>query len=366
MTSTSLLNASRISHVAQSTTIEDATQMGLLDRIIDFFRGGTKRDAIETLFNSIAALRYSAGFNYQDGTKIEDDNLSGMNLSEISETERLDKFLALRELALPEYRDQFKYDIHENKNGTYGCSITIGGVEVYKNSDISSFHDKEKIPNLYIEKFRLDVEDSARREDPVPFLKSLNEVGSYIDKMLLAEPDEISANGPEPRQRFSYDKMEEIFQALPDETKEMLFSKGTSAFGNRIRGILNFGYEALSRAGQTTLEKISIPQGPTIGLPPHTWLLDSFAPTATQLTIRPLELQSRLVELITVCARRPNSEHMHTAVSGTEPVFITIDDGSLPPIPPLSSTEYKSLDQLSDADIRALNMIGIPDSILRQ
>lgn len=73
---------SRISTILKSESLGEAQQMGLLDRVIDFFRGGVKREVIETAFKQITAA--------------DRDNVSN------PEAKQLARFEALRAMSKPD------------------------------------------------------------------------------------------------------------------------------------------------------------------------------------------------------------------------------------------------------------------------
>ncbi|CAM4222233.1 hypothetical protein [Bordetella muralis] len=362
MADISILNASRIALIARSEKIEQATQMGFIDRIIDYFKGNVKRDAIKALFDDIAVLKSSGIFDANKyGVEMDDDEPSIQIGFGINEHERLEKFLQLRELALPEYRDQFKFDIHENMNGHFGCQLSIGNVEIYRNNDISDFNDLQKLPDFLVQKLRMDIEDSARNEDPVAFLKTLNGIHAFINEQRTAQfgTNHISADD---KQEFLYERMREIFNALPDDTKAMLFSKGTSGFGNRIRGILNFGGAVLDKASQRA--DVKTPDGPNqdSNIPP---MLMVNGLTQSNFSNIPPDLYARLTEIITICTPKPDSEIKHAPFSDAQSDYRPLPDrDSAEPIPPLAVTKVTSHRELTESETRALNIIGIPESIL--
>lgn len=367
MTDISILSASRIARVAQSENLEKATQMGFLDRIIDYFKGGVKREAIQTLFERIAVLKSSGTFDANRYEfEIDDDEPGAVGGFGLNESDRLETFLQLRDLALPEHKNQFKYDIHENKNSTFGCSIKIGSLEIYKTNDIHDFNDQKNIPKFFMEKFRLNIEDSAKNEDPVVLLKTLNEIHTFVNKLwadeLSVRPKSESPASANDRQEFSYKKMGEIFSVLPDDTKSMLFSKATSDFGNRIRDILHFSDKILDHANQPAPVQIPGVLDQNSGVPSMLMVNDS-----THIAFRsmPSDLYARLTEVITICADQPDSEARHTPISGTENNYSAISNENpaetVPLVPVTSVTSHRDL---TDAETRALNTIGISSSLL--
>lgn len=363
MANISNLNASRIAHVAQSENLDQATRMGILDKIIDFFRGGVKREAIEMLFNSITLLKSGGPSNneYEDSSDLQGGDPHEAGANTISELQRLNLFHELRSLALPEHQDQFRYDLRENPSGTIECQISVGDFKIYENNEIHYSCDARETSKILSAKFRMDLEESIKKEDPVMLLKTLNDVSILIRREQSAEfKDSTKPIGADDLEPFSFKKMDEIFHPLPEDVKNILFSKATGDFGNRIRGILKFSEDALGRAGQHTSVRVPFNQG--IDSPISGVVLDDQTTAERALFATPIRLETKLTELIMLCMKQPEA---HTPISGLDPVFIKIpDEDPYKSMPKLSRAEVKTYSDLTEAETRALNIIGIPESIL--
>jgi hypothetical protein len=115
---------SRISTILKSESLGEAQQMGLLDRVIDFFRGGVKREAIETAFKQITAA--------------DRDNVSN------PEAKQLARFEALRAMSKPEHAGKFDVDVVlDQQAGTWSYAFSVNGTQLVSKTDIpvSNGHD---------------------------------------------------------------------------------------------------------------------------------------------------------------------------------------------------------------------------------
>lgn len=337
MTDFSSLSASRIAHIAQSKDIDQAAQMGFIDRIIDFFKGGVKREAIQNIFNSITQMQL--GVDRHQNRELK-DYFSGPSLLGLNESERLDQLTQLRSLALPEQRHQFQFDIRENPNGTFGTSIKIAGVEVYQNNDIYESSGSGQIPKLFIAKFQMNLEDAVQTKDTHALLNTLNEMETFIAKQMPTHNTKREPLSVEERQDFVYAKLSEMLTSMPTDAKTMLLTEGVSDFGNRLRGVLNFGYDALEQASSGRAP-VDVPQSAIANLSVPEMLIMNAEHDSTLLA-KPLSLQARFAEVLSVCAKDLNTE-------------LTLD-------PPIKIDTHS---ELTEAETRTLNAIGIPDSLLR-
>lgn len=112
------LTDSRIGTILKSESLGEAQCMGLVDRIIDFFRGGVKRDAIETAFKQITAA--------------DKDNISN------PEAKQLARFEALRAMVKPEYAGKFNVDVALDRQAkTWGYAFSVNGTQLVSKNDIS-------------------------------------------------------------------------------------------------------------------------------------------------------------------------------------------------------------------------------------
>jgi len=110
-------NESRINTILKSESLGEAQTMGLLDRVIDFFRGGVKRAAIETAFKQITAA----------------DQDHGNNL----EAKQLARFEALRAMAKPEHAGKFSVDVAiDQQAGKWSYAFSIDGTRMASKVEI--------------------------------------------------------------------------------------------------------------------------------------------------------------------------------------------------------------------------------------
>lgn len=106
---------SRLKHVLTANTLSDASKMGLLDKIVDWCRGGVKRDAIAQLYHQIS----------QPG------HLTDAHIAQ--------RFSALRSLAMEEHQPKFSMDVNDNGE-QWAMSLNIDGHCIYQTpaSDVGS------------------------------------------------------------------------------------------------------------------------------------------------------------------------------------------------------------------------------------
>lgn len=122
----SSLNSSLLHRVIKAETLEAATKIeslvDLLRHIVDWFRGGVQRQAAENLFTLISDINQNKAY---------------------SDIDRIDNFVALKELALPEYQDNFTLEIKNNRFGEdmWEYQLCIDGRTIYR-SEIFKYEER--------------------------------------------------------------------------------------------------------------------------------------------------------------------------------------------------------------------------------
>ena len=132
-------NECRLERVLTAKTLDEASKMGLLDRIVDWFRGGVKREAIEGLYDQIA----------QPG------HLTSPQVAQ--------RFSALRSLVTEEHLPKFSMNVNDNGE-RWGMSLTIDGHNIYQTptSDIDSqFYQVCAVKTAMVARDDLDKMSSA-------------------------------------------------------------------------------------------------------------------------------------------------------------------------------------------------------------
>lgn len=108
-------NESRIDTVLQAKTLNEATRMGFLDSITDFFKGGVKREAIKNLYNSITAPQPN------DSAPLE----------------MLDRFQKLNGLAKNEHQMDFDVQVSpKDDDGTWRYAFKIGDTTIHDSGSL--------------------------------------------------------------------------------------------------------------------------------------------------------------------------------------------------------------------------------------
>lgn len=338
----SLLSVSRIVHIAQSHNIEQATRMGLFDKIIDVFEGGVRREAIEDLFERIATIKAHPWQHEDDSGRLN------------NEKERLRKFIRLRSWAPPEHRHQFKFDIWPHVTGAVGCSFHIGDAEIYRNERIYGIFDELEIWKLFAQKLRLDVEDATSLQDAYAMLRTLDETDAFISRSWP-----MTRMTSEQRRAFPATQMEEIFKDLPVETKTQVAKAGHSEFGKRIASVLRFAHDALMKAAEQPqpVPKAKIRVAASLRASVHA---KQWASTEERLS-KPLALEALYNQLLDVCRAALTS--VQTEQASAEPHSTT--ERLATETPDSHAAKLINHLQLREPERRALHDMGIPDSVLR-
>lgn len=234
MTAGIRLNPSRIDRIAAATSIDEATHMGLLDKIIDWFKHGIKRHAIEQLYNTISAVKSD------NGTSVH---------------ERLQAFMELRHLVEPEHRDKFKFEFFSYEDANHGadrlgCEFAIAGKSIYRNFDISTHEDLEKRDLFFSEQIKINIEDSFRSKNVESALEALKQVIDHHAKVQsqTSQEDTLEADN---RLMSKIKVLTDICRTMPEDTKEMVLSNIYGDFGYRIRSLLEFAQSAANSAAGT-------------------------------------------------------------------------------------------------------------------
>ncbi|MBW3517305.1 hypothetical protein KO537_21685 [Shewanella sp. NKUCC01_JLK] len=108
-------NESRLERVLTANTLDEAGKMGLLDKILDWFRGGVKLEAIQALYQQVT----------QPGV---------LTPSQVAQ-----RFCALRNLAVDQHQTKFKLALGDNGE-QWRMLLSIGGRTIYQtdNRDIDT------------------------------------------------------------------------------------------------------------------------------------------------------------------------------------------------------------------------------------
>ncbi|MCC7007002.1 MAG: hypothetical protein IT497_10235 [Ottowia sp.] len=119
----SKLSSPRIHQILHANNLHEAQKIqnfsDLINRIKDWFHGGVEKKTIEELFTHICDI------------KNPHQQISAYSNSDIG---RLKNFVALRELARPEYKDAFVLEISNNRygDGSWEYQLSIDGVPLYQ------------------------------------------------------------------------------------------------------------------------------------------------------------------------------------------------------------------------------------------
>lgn len=123
-------NDSRIGTILKAETLDEAQRMGLIDQVIDFFRGGVKRTAIEALFNEI--------------THADQGTATAPALKQLA------RFETLLNMVKPEYLDKFSLGAKADpQSGTWSYAFHANGmciasateIDLERGHDFAAFQD---------------------------------------------------------------------------------------------------------------------------------------------------------------------------------------------------------------------------------
>ncbi|CAM3987295.1 hypothetical protein BOTU111921_05045 [Bordetella tumbae] len=208
------LNSAQILQVAKATSREEATKMSLLDRIIDWFKSGVQRAELEQMYDKLIEVKGGAASSHESNFHTE-------NI-------RLNAFAELRQLALPEHRDQFKYDFFSGDSPeTFGCAIRIGGEEIYRNNDISGPSSSHERFELTLGKCGMDLEDAFRNEDTDSIRDVLKAVSGEVRRTASGMDNADIDSTPQP----SPEALSLLMRPLSTGAQAMLLSKLTEDLG---------------------------------------------------------------------------------------------------------------------------------------
>ena len=224
-------NSSRLDTILKAKTLDEAQRMGVFDKLIDRFRGGHKRVAIEKLYQSICAP--SSAQNEPAGM--------------------LQRFHRLRDMALPEDRALFRTECASpDDQGQWGFSFTIDERTVYVSppgmrddeaTSFRAFDSAARADRLADMASRL-AKSVAERSDAViggrtrddyargaiDFASDQPEVRALL-KAKLHDPLYCSANFRGIEEGDTQDTFRAVFESPAGERTELLLSNRASTEG---------------------------------------------------------------------------------------------------------------------------------------
>ena len=258
----SCLNGTQISQVVRADSLDDATKMNLLEKIIDWFRGDVQYQALAELFGKIADIKKG------EPGQAEESNFQ-------IETDRMHAFAGLRQLALPEYRDQFKYDCCiGKKEGEFGCTVRIGDTVIYEHNNIvGDPHSHERF-KLGLGKCGMALEDACRSGDSTSVLDVLQIISHEVRELAAVRVtdaisvvgkddymgDDGEADGGATSQTWS-EAFTLLMQPLSTGSQAMLLSKLTGDLGEMVMSALRDDgrhlLSSLTTSLATTMERLA-------------------------------------------------------------------------------------------------------------
>lgn len=111
------VSAQRIDRIKNADSLEQASKMNILDRLIDtIFRGGAKKEAIRELYSVLC------------------ENNSGT-------PNQMRAFLDMRKLVLPEHRDRLRLEVTDHADGSCDYTLLLDKQEIYKKEGVRAKED---------------------------------------------------------------------------------------------------------------------------------------------------------------------------------------------------------------------------------
>ncbi|WP_440867930.1 hypothetical protein [Symbiopectobacterium purcellii] len=241
------INDKKINQIFSTNNLKEATKAesisDIVDLIIDWFKGGVKREAIKELFLAV------------QNVKNTNDSCSELN--------RLERFIELRNMALPEYYSKFTLEITpKDINQDWGYKLKVGDLTLYQCDKVF-----EKTRNL---EERNKISDFHAKNIAMKLQEAFIQTGDFSDKEFLNASIRCAVDGNEKQHALrakmddnAYGKKNLIdigeggdsseFIAFFKENKEVVFSNRTSS-NNELRGnnlmnlLLNGDYRNLREA----------------------------------------------------------------------------------------------------------------------
>lgn len=258
------INDKKINQIFSANTINEATKTksisDIVESIIDWFKGGVKREAIKELFLTI-----------QD-VKNTNDSCGELN--------RLERFIELRNMALPEHYSKFTLEITpKDINQDWGYKLKVGDITLYQCDKV---FEKTRNPEE-----RNKISDFHAKNIVMKLQEAFIQTGDFSDKEFLNASIRCAVDGNE-KQHALREKMDDNaygqknllyinkgenpneFIAVFKENKEIVFSNRISS-NNELRGknlmklLLNGDYRNLREAflSQYRTENDSLLKGTT-------------------------------------------------------------------------------------------------------
>lgn len=225
------LSDSNVDKVLAANTLNEATKITslseLINRIIDWFQGGTQYQTIKELFETIQSIKGEGN---------------------APESNRLAKFLELRALVLAEHRRAFTLEITErNVNQDWGYTLKVDSFNLYACDEVfektQSHDERDNFVKFHAVNIRMNAETAFQAfkvlEDPREFIECNIEfmVDGEAGQDALKEKLDTSAYSKENFIGFKASNDPASFIACFKKGEELEFSNRTPTH-SELRGIL--------------------------------------------------------------------------------------------------------------------------------
>ncbi|MFS1538763.1 MAG: hypothetical protein ACL7BU_08830 [Candidatus Phlomobacter fragariae] len=149
------ISDNKFNQILGANSLNEATKIknvsDFIDSIIDWFKGGIKRQKIEQLFEIIQNVKNTDVFN--------------------PESNRLETFIELRKIALPKYHNQFKLEITpKDANEDWGYKLKVGDFTLYNCDKVyektKNIDERDKLADFHVKNICMKLEEALSVENP--------------------------------------------------------------------------------------------------------------------------------------------------------------------------------------------------------
>lgn len=139
----SYISQSRVAWIAAAESVDQATSMGILDRLIDkIFRGGAKEESIREIYSAMVGI--------------------GADSEQGSTANKMQNFLDLRNLIRPDQRDKLTLEFNEYPDNSCDYVLRLDGHTIYERKEIhanTESNDNADLIALHNTRKAMEVDD---------------------------------------------------------------------------------------------------------------------------------------------------------------------------------------------------------------
>lgn len=222
------ISDSKFNQILAANSLNEATKIknvsDFIDSIMDWFKGGVRRQKIEQLFETI-----------QDVKNTDVSN---------PESARLEKFIQLRKLVLPKHYNQFKLEITpKDANDDWGYKLKVGNFTLYQCDKIyektKNINEREQLADFHVKNICMKLEEALSVENPdtkqlLDFSIRRYSGGSEKNQHSLLKKLDDSGYSKDNFLGVKDSNKPNEFIALFKNDKQLVFSSKTGELGNNF------------------------------------------------------------------------------------------------------------------------------------